>query len=178
MHTLICGVTLSGKTTLARTLARCADDCGQNVIVFDPVGTNTAGGDWPKRSVLFDNEAEFFAYLARPDVGHAHVFIDEAGDLFNASKRENFWLLTRGRHFGLFVYLIAQRPMMLYPTVRNQCGQAYIFRLAHNDLRMIGQDYGFSNLDKNSLDKGDFLLVTSGASGYSRSNVFQLLQEQ
>lgn len=177
MHTLICGVTESGKTTLARALARAFDSVGQNIIVYDPVGSNTAGGDWPRRSILFDNPEEFFAYVARPDVIHAHVFIDEAGDLFNASCRENFWLLTRGRHFGLYIYLIAQRPVMVYPTVRTQCRQAYVFRLAYEDLKTIGMDYGFSNLNKNSLDTGDFLMLTSGTSGYTRSNVFQLLQE-
>lgn len=178
MHSLICGVTQSGKTTLAHTLARAATDIGQNAIVFDPVGTRTAAGSWPNSAVIFENEDEFFAYLMRPDVRHAHVFIDESADLFNVSRRENLWLPTRGRHFGFFLYLICQRPKMIAPTVRNQCGQAYIFRLAHDDLKEIGKDYGFSNLDKNSLDTGDFLLVTSGASSYTRANIFQLLEKE
>jgi len=118
------------------------------VIVFDPVMTPTAAGYWPESAVIFDDETEFFEYLIRDDVSGAHVFIDEAGDVFNLSKSYNNWLLTRGRHFGFSVFLIAQRPKMLAPTVRNQCGRAYIFRLAKDDLKEIGADFGFSDLHK------------------------------
>lgn len=178
MHTLICGVTMSGKTTLAHAVANALAIEGHNIIVYDPVGTATAVGNWPKSAVIFDDEQEFFDYLTRPDVFHAHIFIDEAGDVFSAQKRENLWLLTRGRHFGFFVYLIAQRPKMILPSARNQCGLAYVFRLAVDDLKEIGKDYGFSDLDKNSLDKGDFLMLLSGSPQYQRGNIFSLLKGQ
>lgn len=174
MHSLICGVTESGKTTLAHIIAQGVSDAGQNVIVYDPVGTKTAHGSWPKNAMVFDQEQEFFEYLARPDVYHAHVFIDESADLFNASKRENLWLLTRGRHFGFSVVLIAQRPKMLLPAARTQCSVAYVFRLAQDDLKEIGADFGHSGLAKLNLDKGDFLLLRSGLARFDRANVFKL----
>ena len=117
-----------------------------------------------------------FAYLARDDVFHAHVFVDEAGEVFNLSKRENFWLLTRGRHFGFNVYPICQRPKMIAPTIRNQCSRAYVFRLAQEDMEEIGRDFGFSELKKISLDKGDFLMLLSGTARMSRANVFDLIK--
>lgn len=175
MHSLICGVTESGKTTLAHALADALDSAGQNIIVFDPVGTKTAAGKWPENAIVFDDEGDFFAYLARDDVFHAHVFVDESGEVFNLSKRENFWLLTRGRHFGFNVYCICQRPKMIAPTIRNQCSKAYVFRLAQDDLEEIGRDFGFSNLKNEVLDTGDFLLLLSGTSQKKRANVFQLL---
>lgn len=174
MHTLICGVTMSGKTTLAHKLARFLSEKGQRIIVYDPVGTKTAAGHWPASAIVFDNEDEFFDYLVRDDVNHAHVFIDESGDLFNLSRRENLWLPTRGRHFGFSLYFICQRPKMIAPSVRNQCGYAYVFRLMQDDMRMIGGDYGFNDLDKISLDTGDFLALRSGTSQYTRGNVFTL----
>lgn len=174
MHTLICGVTMSGKTTLANKFAHELAAQGQTIIVFDPVMTPTAAGSWPQNALLFDDENEFFDYLVKDEVNKAHVFIDESGDIFNLSKPWNFWLLTRGRHFGFSVFLIAQRPKMLAPTVRNQCGRAYVFRLARDDLKEIGADFGFSDLQKINLDKGDFLLLNSGSAQYQKGNVFKL----
>jgi len=175
MHTLICGVTESGKTTLAHSLAHRLAAEGQNVIVYDPVGTRTGAGTWPRTAIVFDHETEFFDYLAKPDVYNAHVFIDESADLFNASKRENLWLLTRGRHFGFSVVLIAQRPKMLLPAARTQCSVAYVFRLAVDDMKEIGADFGHSSIAKINLDKGDFLILQSGLAEFDRANVFQLL---
>lgn len=176
MHTLICGVTQSGKTTLAHALAARLVSQGQNVIVFDPVGTTTAAGSWPASAIVFDDEEEFFGYLSRPDVCGAHVFVDEAGEIFNLGKRHNFWLLTRGRHFGFFVYMIAQRPKMIAPTARSQAGRGYVFRLALEDLREIGGDFGHSNLIHETLDTGDFLVLHSGQASISRANIFKLLE--
>jgi DNA helicase HerA-like ATPase len=174
MHTLICGVTETGKTTLAHSLANQLADAGQNIIVYDPVGTRTQAGSWPSSAVVFENEQDLFEYLSRPDVTHSHIFIDEAGDVFSVAKRENLWLLTRGRHFGFSVVLICQRPKMLMPSARTQCSIAYVFRLAIEDMREIGADFGHSGLGKETLDKGDFLVLRSGSSSIDRANVFNL----
>jgi len=178
MHALISGVTQSGKTTLARELARALAARGQNVIVFDPVGTATAGGGWPKGAIIFDESAEFFEYIERPDVKGAHVFIDEAADFFGVGDKHNFWLLTRGRHFFLHIYLIAQRPKMLAPSVRGQCGVAYVFRLACEDADEIGRDFGHSGIGKINLDTGDFLVLTAGQASIKRANIFKLLNSE
>ena len=182
MHTIICGVTLSGKTTLARALARHVGRQRQNVIVYDPVMTATQGGDWGKSAVVFNDPQKFWGFVSRDDVGHAHIFIDEAGDLFHIGARENFWLLTRGRHFGFQVYLISQRPKMIAPSARTQCGMAYMFRLARDDAKEISADFGHDwpyrdaqNIPLPELDTGDFYRLYSGASGKNRANIFQLL---
>lgn len=175
LHTLICGVTQSGKTTLARELARAAALQGQNVIVFDPVGTDTAGGGWPPSAVVFDDSARFFEYVESPCVIGAHVFIDEAADFFGVGDKDNQWLLTRGRHFYLHIYLIAQRPKMIAPNARTQCGVCYMFRLACEDADEIGRDFGHSQLGKISLDKGDFFILNSGQASKQRANIFNLL---
>lgn len=178
MHALICGVTQSGKTTLAHLLAHSFAEKGEGVIVFDPVGSKTAKGNWPESAVIFKDETEFFDYLERDDVFNAHVFVDEAGEIFSPQKRENLWLLTRGRHAesGAFsVYMIAQRPKMILPTARSQAGVCYMFRLAADDQRDIGRDFGFSGLDKITLDRGDFLILESGSSAFQRGNVFSLI---
>lgn len=177
MHGLICGVTQSGKTTLAHKMAHSFAAEGAGVIVYDPVGTDTAAGNWPASAIVFSDEDEFFEYLSRDDVSGAYVFVDEAGDIFNSQKRENLWLLTRGRHpsMGAFsVFMICQRPKMILPTARNQAGVAYVFRLAVDDLKEIGKDFGYSSLEKETLDQGDFVVLVSGKSEYQKSNVFKI----
>lgn len=178
MHSLICGVTQSGKTTLARSIARAAELAGHRIIVFDPVGTGTAGGDWPASAVVFDEPDEFMEYVNRPDVSHAHIFIDEADEVFSLSDRGNFWLPKKGRHFGLQLYLITQRPKMIAPTARKQVGVCYMFRLALDDAKELAADFGFSDAHKIMLDTGDFLVLHSGQASIKRANIFKLLEPQ
>ena len=178
MHTLIAGVTETGKTTLAHAFAHALADAKQNVVVYDPVGTQTIKGTWPESAIMFSDENEFFGYLSRDDVYNSHIFVDEAGQVFGLDKKYNYWLLTRGRHFGFSVFVICQRPKMVSPTIRNQCARAYIFRLASDDLKAVGADFGFSDLDKNELDTGDFLILNSGQARYLRANIFNLLKEK
>jgi adenylylsulfate kinase-like enzyme len=46
MHTLYTGVSLTGKTTLARSIARQLHAKGHRGIVYDPTLTATLGGGW------------------------------------------------------------------------------------------------------------------------------------
>jgi hypothetical protein len=192
-HTLICGVTESGKTTLAREIARRMGVREHNMIVFDPVGTATAGGDWPKSAIIFNDIDKFTDYVERDDVRHAHVFVDESADVFSHSQKDNHWMLRRGRHKGLQFFLIAQRPKMLPPNVRTQCSICYCFRLALDDLKEIAADFGHNvkdilevNSDEEvkeekvikNLDSGDYLVLTSGSATFARGNIFNQLQKR
>lgn len=173
---------MTGKTTLARALAREYAGEEQQIIVYDPVGSGTFGGDWPKDAIIYDNEDDLWRLLEHPGHSRAHVFIDEAGDVFSLSKPENQWLLRKGRHFGYAVTLISQRPKMIAPNVRSQVGRIYMFRLATDDSREILADMGFdfsdSGLKEKPLDKGDFLVLDSGNPVIYRANVFQLLRRK
>jgi len=63
---------------------------------------------------------------------------------------------------------------MILPSARSMAGVCYLFRLASDDMRDIGRDFGFSGLDKINLDRGDFLVLESGSSDYKTGNVFSL----
>jgi hypothetical protein len=172
MHSLYTGVTLSGKTTLARAHARYFAQLGHSVLVYDPVHTATVGGDWGTENVVsdFDDLIDLMA-----TEGPHHVYIDEAGEIFGLSDKDRYPLLTRGRHHGLFINLIATRPKMLAPTVRTQCAVAHVFRLAPGDLNEIGEDFGHGQLGKTLLEHGDYLTLYSGRSRIEKNNVFQQL---
>lgn len=167
-HTLICGVTMTGKTTLARILARAARRKKQAVIVFDPMATQTAGGDWGKGSFVTGDEEKFWDALTHSDAKKIHVFVDEADLLLSQKREENHWLLRRGRHYGYMVYLMSQRPKMVPPNVRTQCARCYMFRLAAEDADEIGRDFGHSKLSSENLDRGEFLILDSGRASYTR----------
>ena len=176
VHCLYVGVTQSGKTTLARAVSRQLRTQKINVAVFDPMGTATAGGDWGEGVFIFSNEEEFLQWIYSEDAVNFHVFIDEAHKILGHTCNENFWMLTEGRHFFLTLHLMTQRPKKLHPDVRHNCGRCYMFRLSKSDRSEIGADYGFDDLDKISLDKGDFVILNSGTSEFSRANIFNLLE--
>lgn len=176
VHSLYTGVTQSGKTTLARACARDLCKRKQRVIVYDPLGTPTAGGAWGETAELFEDLEQFLDVVYSPETVNAHLFVDESHHVFAHSDKSNLWLLTQGRHYGLQLHLLTQRPTKIHPDARTNCGRCYMFRLAYDDARSIGLDYGFSDIHKISLDKGDFLLLNSGTASFSRGNIFNLLE--
>lgn len=175
MHSLICGVTESGKTTLAKAVTQRLRKKGARVMVYDPVYYPGESHPWGAGCFIYTEPDEFFADVAKPENHGSHLFIDESGELFTQGDRDRFWLLTRGRHYGYSVNLIAQRPKMLAPTIRTQCSTAYVFRLAADDLDEVGRDFGHK-LSHESLDRGDFLRIESGRSQYTRANIFDLIK--
>lgn len=180
-HELICGVTQTGKTTLARKKARDLSKIknGPQIIIFDPVGTETLGGDWPENSILFDDPRLFFEWIENirenPHENGCAIFIDEADLVFSHSQPENNWMLTKGRHYGMRFILSTQRPKMVAPSVRGQCGIVYAFRLSRTDLKMLGDDTAHNDIEKINLDAGDYLVLVSGSSGVERHNIFSQL---
>lgn len=178
MHSLFVGVTLSGKTTLARAVSRALRSRGQSVIVFDPMRTPTAGGDWGEGAHIFDQEEAFLTMMGDDRVMRAHIFVDEADMVFNHARRENFWMLTRGRHYGFEMNLISQRPKLLHPTCRDQCTRMYMFRLPINDRVELGRDKGHDHFAEYDLDAGEFLVANSASREIARGNVFQLLKKE
>jgi hypothetical protein len=177
-HTLICGVTESGKTTLAHKLAEFDEGEKKEVVVYDPVLTPTLAGEWPRNAAIFDDEEKFLRYVEKRGNEATAIYIDEGADLFSHAQPENRWILTRGRHYGYEVTLICQRPKLVMPSVRHQCARCFLFRLARSDLREISEDFGHTGLAKVKLDNGDFLALHSGHAQIVRANVYELLNSR
>jgi hypothetical protein len=192
MHTLIVGMTESGKSTLARYFARRALAAGHPVIVRDPtLHTETAGGGWcdpdSAAQLAFDGKLKIFGdgdaeldrfYRACETTPGAHVFFDEAGDVLTVGNVEDQWILRRGRHapYLLSVYLISQRPKMIAPNARTQCAALYLFKMNTSDRREILADFGSDDVADPPQEAGNFVMLRAAASEVRRGNVFDIVK--
>ena len=170
-HTGYYGITMSGKTTMARHIARECAKAKHAIVVFDPIGSGTHGGDWPKESRIYSDPEHFGRDIARTQ--NAQVFIDEADLIFPHANKDNHWLMRRGRHQGLYVHLITQRPNLVDPSCRSMCGRAYLFRLNKTDRVAILADHGHEDIMP-STGHGDFIMVDNRSSDIMSGNVFKL----
>ena len=178
-HVLFIGVSLTGKTTLARHHANILDKANYDLVVYDPVQTTTINGSWPANAKIITSPEEFHKLVDRlqgtPD-RPVFLFVDESADIFGHSETHAHWIPRRIRHQNVYLRLIAQRPKMLHPDVRTQCAVAYQLRLARDDARMICADFGHGPEVYNiQLDKGDCLLLISGSTEVEEFNVFDLV---
>lgn len=180
-HFLYCGVTMTGKTTLAREHSSILVNAKHNVAVYDPVQTETANGSWPEGVTVLSDPEEFFEWIEDNeetfDEEHpCFLFVDESADIFSHSNTQAHWIPRRIRHQNIYLRMIVQRPNMLHPNVRTQCSYVYMLRLSRKDAALICDDMGHGpEVSGKVLDKGDCILITSGSSGIEEFNVFDLL---
>ena len=134
-HSLIIGMTESGKTTLAKKLCAKYKQSGIKTIVLDPL--------WDKWDANYqtDNPDEFMAIVSNPETRRCGVFIDESGESIGQYNKEMFWLATRARHYGHNSHFIVQRTKQLSPTVRGQCRFLYLFNTPIVDCKELVNDF-------------------------------------
>lgn len=180
-HKLYCGVTMTGKTTLAREHAAILVAAKYSIAVYDPVGTDTANGNWPDGTTILQTPEEFHEWIEDNettfDAEHpCFLIVDESADIFGHSQTHAHWIARKIRHQYIYLRLLVQRPNMLHPSVRTQCSYVYMLRLSRNDAALICQDMGHGPEVANKvLDKGDCILLTSGTSAIEEFNVFELI---
>jgi energy-coupling factor transporter ATP-binding protein EcfA2 len=136
VHSLIVGMTESGKSTLAKLLASELTKKKQKVVVLDPLLDS-----WDAQYVT-DNVDELIEYLKKADNRECHVFVDESGEVFNEGRDRTYaFLTTRSRHYGHSVTLIGQRYIQLPKTMRDQCGRAYVFTQSLSDGQELSAEW-------------------------------------
>lgn len=139
MHSLIIGTTESGKTTLAKSLARQYRAKGIKIIVLDPLRDPEWPADYMARTL------EDFLRVAKASRRCA-LFVDESGRALGKYNVEAEWTTTMARHWGHASHIIAQRAEQVAPTVRGQCGQAFIFRVSSDDAKSMANEYADATL--------------------------------
>ena len=158
-HIFLAGSTATGKSTLLRHFSRggCLEkvrgtDPNRDILIYDPTGHAQEHSDgWRPDVSRFWNQAPRTKQFSRPDsfvaaarrCVNTDLYVDEAADVFSLSLPDNFYLITKGRHFGNRVFVATQRPPQVAPTVRNQCTAVFMFRLGTNDRREVISDCGY-----------------------------------
>lgn len=154
MHAMICGMTESGKTTLAKILAKRIRAKGYNVVVLDPLQDPEWEADYQT------DDPDKFMEVARNSI-RCLLVVDEAGESVGQYDKTRHWLATRARHWGHTSFFLAQRAQMIARTVRDQCGIAYLFRMSLDDAKLMANEFAEEELKNiNRLKQFEFFYVT------------------
>lgn len=150
MHVLIVGISSSGKTLLAKSIAKSLIGKGQ-VIVFDPLKS----GGWPDGAKCYSTLEAFKVVVSRET--NAYIFIDESKVVFDEDTKLAQKWLYQNRHKGQLIFLIAQRAKMVPPNARNQCSKVYAFKQSLEDAKELVGDYGAEMINTAKLPKCNFI---------------------
>jgi hypothetical protein len=149
-HTLILGMSESGKTTLGKELSRELKANKRIVLVLDPM--NDPGWSADFRTTNQDAFLEYF--WANTE---CMCFIDESAQMVGRYDILMQETATRGRHFGHSVFFLSQRGAQISATVRAQCRHLYLFASAKDDCKILANEFNKQELlNANALPQGHF----------------------
>lgn len=150
-HVLIIGMTESGKTTLARGLAKRYRAAGIGTLVLDPLRDPKWQADY-----MTDDGEDFLRtfWLSRS----CAAFLDEGGESVGRYDKAMQMTATRGRHCGHSCHYIAQRVQQLAPIVRDQCTHLFLFCSSAKDGALLADEFNMPELAQCSrLAQGEYI---------------------
>jgi len=132
-HSLLLGMTESGKTSLAKQLIAEFQKKEIKCITLDPLGDPSFGADF------ITCNPEEFSRIWKNSRGCA-VFIDEAGTVgkFSEHIRE---AATKGRHWGHQFFFLSQKATQIEPLVRDQCSNLFLFRSGLQSRKTLAEEF-------------------------------------
>jgi hypothetical protein len=147
-------MTESGKTTLAKHLARRYKSNDVPVIVLDSLNDP----EWICDYQTTDPDEFLRVFWASK---RCACFIDEAGDAVGRFNTVMQKTATRGRHWGHSVHYISQRGVQIAPTVRDQCGHLFLLTSSLADSKVHANEWNQPRLlNANQLRKGNYFHCT------------------
>jgi hypothetical protein len=144
MHSIICGSTLTGKTTLALILAREAKKRGIKSMAYD---TKRAGYCCD----IICESLNRFLDIAQAS-NNMMLFVDDCISVLRSNDPRHRWLTAEARHRGHSVVLIGQRYKNIPKTNRDNCETLWMFRQSLADCKEIAGDFAY---DWHMLRPGD-----------------------
>lgn len=138
-HGLICGMTESGKSTLAKRLSAELIAAGITVLVLDPI----QDPGWHTQYATAD-QSQFLQWYwnSRSCV----AFIDESGEAVGRYNDVMNRTATKGRHWGHSNFYIAQEATQIAPLVRGQCSSLYLFTSAAKEGERMAAEFNAPEL--------------------------------
>lgn len=161
-HSLILGMTESGKTTLAKRVCQAYLRRGINAVVLDPLGDPEWRGDLqlPEGALFQTSDADEFLEVFWSNTECA-AFIDEAGDEVGRYNTVMQQTATRGRHWGHNVHYVSQRGTLLAQTVRDQCSHLFLFATSLKDCKTHADEWNKPQLlEAATFPAGEYFHVT------------------
>lgn len=165
-HWLIVGMTETGKSSLARAMAREYTKAGHVPIVLDV----TRNKEWGSDAIIFTDPDELLRYVQDPQQClRQPIFVEEAGLAVNKYSSQFQWLTTFSRHHGMRCHIVAQRAEMVDKTVRSQCANLAAFGLAPDDAKAYAREFnGKEILQCMTFQPGTYIHKTRFAPGVVR----------
>ena len=156
-HAFITGQTMMGKSTLGRKMMLPYLSQKIPVAVYSPV---EPANRWDERAFVFADFYDFLVFVRKHMKGGGLLVIDEADTVLSQGDRANWWIATRSRHFGFRALILTQRPALVAPTVRGQCGECYAFNVADEDAKLLARDYSSPGLkEAPKLLQGQYIMA-------------------
>jgi len=165
-HTLIIGITGSGKTTLAKALSQQYLKRNIPVFVLDPLLSEKWNANY-----ITDNPDEFVETVF--DNVNCAVFVDESAETIGRYAGIMQKLATSSRNLGHNVHFICQRPKQLDINMRTQCENIFVFKLSLYDTRELANEYVADELlYAPQLKKGEYLAKIGVDGSVRRAKIF------
>lgn len=133
-HSLILGISESGKTTLAKQLAQHYRANGVKNLVLDPL----SDPEWPADFVTASQSA-FLAVFWKSQ--SCMAFLDEGAESVGRYDQAMRQTATKGRHWGHSCHYITHRASDIAPVVRYQCRHLFLFCSARADGEILAREY-------------------------------------
>lgn len=152
-HTLVVGITGTGKTTLVRKLAA---ELSRNKPVL--VLTPCIDDDWSFAS-LVSSDLEFFSQVVFANK-NCIVIVDEGAEMAGQFDKLAVPLASRTRHNGHICFFLAQRPTMINKSIRGNCRNLFCFQVSKDETielnRLFVNDVVF---EAPSLREGEYIAI-------------------
>lgn len=153
-HSLIIGMTQSGKSTLARQMVAAYRRNGVHSLVLDPLEDPAWRNSGAK---ILTADGEYFLSLMLK-TRQCAIFVDESGEAIGRYSGEMKKLATRSRHYGHNAHFISQRAVDIDKTIRDQCTDLFCFRVSKKDAETLADEYGYEELlGAFQLNQGEFI---------------------
>jgi hypothetical protein len=151
-HALVAGMTESGKTHLARAIARAGVLAGRGVLVL-----HRPREPWPMpsgRGPVWQS-ADPDAFLSKVRASrNCFVFVEMSdarfadGSQIEKTDTRFHALATDSRHEGHEVFFLCQRPVTLSPTIRENVSRLFLFRVGSLSANTLAEEWGDEALEK------------------------------
>ena len=165
-HTLITGITGSGKTTLAVRLAGVYKRKSIPVLVLDPFKSER----W-QANFISDNPEQFLDVVFQ--MKNCAIFVDESGEMIGRWGGVMTKLATVSRNYGHNAHFICQRSKQLDINVRTQCENIFLFKQSFSDTKDIANEFVANELLKaHTLKKGEFICKVGIDGQVSKGKIF------